>query len=52
VPLGQSQRFAASLQAAGIPVELAIVPGSEHSIGVLDEALRARVAAFLHSHLG
>jgi acetyl esterase/lipase len=51
VPLGQSQRFAMSLQAAGIPVELAIVPGSEHSIGILDEALRARVAAFLHAHL-
>ena len=52
VPLGQSQRFATSLAAAGVPVELAIVPGGEHSIGILDETLRARVAAFLHAHLG
>lgn len=52
VPLGQSQRFATTLTAAGVPVELAIVPGAEHSIGILDEALRARVAAFLHAHLG
>ncbi len=52
VPLGQSQRFATSLAAAGVPAELAIVPGGEHSIGILDEGLRARVAAFLHAHLG
>ncbi|MCD2441304.1 alpha/beta hydrolase [Agromyces sp. SYSU K20354] len=52
VPLGQSQRFATSLAAAGVPVELAIVPGREHSVGILDESLRARVAAFLHAHLG
>jgi acetyl esterase len=52
VPVGQSQRFAAALATAGIPVELAIVPGTEHSIGTLDEALRVRVAAFLHDHLG
>ena len=52
VPLGQSQRFAATLVEAGVPVELAVVPGVGHSIGILDEAMRARVAAFLHSHLG
>jgi acetyl esterase/lipase len=52
VPLGQSTRFASTLAAAGVPVELVIVPGTAHSIGILDEALRARVAAFLHAHLG
>ncbi len=52
VPLGQSQRLAEELANAGVPVELAIVTGGEHSIGILDEALRARVAAFLHEHLG
>ena len=52
VPLGQSQRFATTLAAAGVSVELAVVPGAAHSIGILDEALRARVAAFLHAHLG
>ena len=52
VPAGQSTRFAAALAAAGVPVEVAVVPGDLHSIGILDEALRARVAAFLHAHLG
>ena len=52
VPLGQSTRFATALAAAGVPVELAVVPGDLHSIGILDEALRARVAGFLHAHLG
>lgn len=52
VPLGQSQRFAAALQSAGVPVQLVVVPGAEHSIGILDEALRVRAAAFLRAHLG
>lgn len=52
VPLGQSQRFAATLGAAGVPAQLVVVPGAAHSIGILDEALRPRVAAFLHAHLG
>jgi acetyl esterase len=52
IPLAQSRRFAATLAEAGVPVELAVVPGGEHSIGILDEAMRARVAAFLHAHLG
>lgn len=52
VPLGQSVRLAAVLEAAGVPVELAVVPGGEHSIGILDESLRVRVAAFLHAQLG
>lgn len=52
VPLGQSQRLADELAGAGVPVEFAVVPGGEHSIGILDEALRVRVAAFLHEHLG
>jgi acetyl esterase len=52
VPLGQSQRLTTTLSSAGVPVELAVVPGAAHSIGILDEALRARVAAFLHTHLG
>ncbi|GAA1937831.1 alpha/beta hydrolase [Agromyces allii] len=51
IPLGQSRRFASSLEAAGVPVDLAISSGSEHSIGILDETMRARVAAFLHEQL-
>ncbi len=52
VPVAQSRRFAAQLTAAGVSTELAIVTGTEHSIGILDETLRARVAAFLRTHLG
>lgn len=52
VPLGQSERLAATLAAAGVHAELAVVPGAEHSIGILDAGMRARVAAFLHAYLG
>ncbi|MGW9630689.1 alpha/beta hydrolase fold domain-containing protein [Agromyces sp. NPDC055520] len=52
VPLGQSHRLASTLAAAGVDVELAIVPGDDHSVGILDAAMRTRVAAFLHAHLG
>ena len=52
VPVGQSERLAATLRASAVPVELAVVPGDAHSIGILDEAMRARVAAFLHAQLG
>ncbi|MCK8610678.1 alpha/beta hydrolase [Agromyces sp. C10] len=52
VPVGQAERFAATLRASAVPVEVALVPGSAHSIGILDAPLRERVAAFLHTHLG
>ncbi|MGR0320809.1 alpha/beta hydrolase fold domain-containing protein [Agromyces sp. ZXT2-3] len=52
IPLAQSQRLADTLGASAVEVELAVVPGDAHSIGILDEALRERVAAFLHAHLG
>ena len=52
IPLGQSTGFAADLDALGIVNRLVTVPGSLHSIGILDAAMRAQVAAFLHSHLG
>lgn len=52
VPLGQSTGFATALAAAGVEVELAVVPGDAHSIGILDAPMRARVAAFLHARLG
>ncbi|MBM7832915.1 acetyl esterase/lipase [Agromyces cerinus] len=51
VPLGQAERFAAALASAGVPAELAIVSGADHSIGILDAQMRTRVAAFLHAHL-
>lgn len=51
VPVGQAERFAAALLTAGVPLDLAIVPGEDHSIGILDDTLRTRVSAFLHTHL-
>ena len=51
VPLAQSVRYAAELAKLGIRHELVTVPGTLHSIGILDEAMRAKVAAFLHSAL-
>jgi acetyl esterase len=52
VPVAQSERLAATLRASAVPAELAVVPGDAHSIGILDGALRERVATFLHTHLG
>ena len=52
VPLAQAQRFAAGLDRLGIPYELVTVPGNTHSIGLLDAAMRVKVAAFLHRALG
>lgn len=52
IPLAQATRFAANLDRLGIEHELVTVPGAVHSIGILDEGMRARVAAFLHGALG
>ncbi len=52
IPLAQSTGYAAHLARLGIAHELSTVPGTLHSIGILDETMRARVAAFLHRALG
>ncbi|MGY4858340.1 alpha/beta hydrolase [Cryobacterium sp. AP23] len=52
IPLSQSTNFAADLDRLGITNQLVTVPGSLHSIGILDAAMRAQVADFLHLHLG
>ncbi|WP_353807788.1 alpha/beta hydrolase [Agromyces sp. SYSU T00194] len=52
IPLAQADRFARTLEEAGVPVEFVVVAGEEHSIGILDAGLRERVATFLHAHLG
>ncbi|QTX05751.1 alpha/beta hydrolase [Agromyces archimandritae] len=51
IPLAQAERLARELREAGVVVELAVVQGGGHSIGILGEELRAKVAAFLHAHL-
>ncbi|TFD55549.1 alpha/beta hydrolase [Cryobacterium frigoriphilum] len=52
VPLVQSTDYADALADLDIDHELVTVPGTLHSIGILDEAMRARVATFLHRYLG
>ncbi|GAA1703280.1 hypothetical protein GCM10009792_24310 [Microcella alkalica] len=51
IPVGQATPFALALREAGIRVELALVDSSAHSVGLLDDALAERIAAFLHERL-
>ena len=52
VPLAQATGYAAALARTGIAHELVTVPGTLHSIGILDEAMRVKVSAFLLTTLG
>lgn len=52
MPLTQATDYAAHLEKIGVVHTLVEVPGAAHSIGILDEPMRATVAAFLHSTLG
>lgn len=52
VPLAQATRLADGLDALGIEYELVTLEGEAHSMGFLDASMRARIAAFLHRHLG
>jgi acetyl esterase/lipase len=51
IPLSQSSSFVAKLRANGIAVTFVTVEGELHSIDMLDEAMRTRIAAFLHATL-
>lgn len=51
IPVAQAVDYAAALERAGVAYELAVAPGTEHSIGILDEPMRARVADFLRRTL-
>jgi len=52
IPLSQSSGYAEDLNSLGIRNELVTVPGSLHSIGILDASMREKVSAFLHAELG
>ncbi|HZJ29565.1 MAG TPA: alpha/beta hydrolase, partial [Solirubrobacterales bacterium] len=52
IPLTQSTKYADRLDRFGIANELVTVPGTLHSIGILDATMRVKVAAFLHRTLG
>lgn len=51
IPLAQSLAFAKQLSDAGVANVLDVVPGANHSIGILDETMRGKVAAFFRSAL-
>jgi acetyl esterase len=51
IPLWESQTFATTLRAHGVPVTFVAVRGSAHSIAQLDEAMSRRVSAWLRGHL-
>ena len=52
IPLAQSTEYAARLAQLGVSHELVTVPGTLHSIGILDSAMRTKISGFLHRHLG
>jgi acetyl esterase/lipase len=52
IPLDQSRAFAGALEAAGVPVELAVVGGALHSVALLDEPMRASIRDFFVRELG
>ncbi len=51
IPVGQATPFAMALREAGVGVELELLESPAHSVGLLDDALAARIAAFLHDRL-
>lgn len=52
IPIEQSRRFAAALDAAGVPTTFVSVPGGLHSVTMLDPSLRRRILAFYASTVG
>lgn len=52
VPLAQATRLADGLAELGIEYELVTLEGEAHSMGFLGASMRAKIAAFLHRHLG
>lgn len=52
VPEQQSEELAAAFEAAGVPVELVIVPEPQHAAELLSSELWSRITAFLAEHLG
>ena len=52
IPLAQAESFVRTLEDAGAPVQLAVVPSQRHSIGLLDEPdVREAILAFLAATL-
>lgn len=51
IPPAQGEALLRALKANGVEHAYVEVPGSAHSIGMLDDALRAQVVEFLRTHL-
>ena len=51
IPLSQSASFVKRLRSSGVDVTFVTVKGHEHSIAMLDLAMRNRIAAFFHAKL-
>ncbi|MES2094799.1 MAG: alpha/beta hydrolase [Actinomycetota bacterium] len=51
IPLSQSTDFVAALSEHGIDTTLVTVPGRLHSIAMLSEKMRSRIASFFHATL-
>jgi acetyl esterase/lipase len=52
IPIEQAEDFVGRLEAASVAVTYVRVEGTGHALDVLDAALRARIAAWLHDALG
>lgn len=51
IPLSQSQRFVAALRGAGIDTTFVVVKGALHSIAMLDDDMKKRIADFFTDKL-
>lgn len=52
IPIEQSERFAAALQAAGVSTTFVSVPGGLHAVAMLGPSLRSRILDFYASTIG
>jgi acetyl esterase len=51
IPLQQSQELAAALRSHGVDTTFVTKPGTLHAVAMLDDELRAEIAAFFHARL-
>ena len=51
IPVEQSEALVSRLRGAGVPTEFVTVVGARHSIALLDDDMRERIASWLRDHL-
>ena len=52
IPLSQSEEFVTALREKGIDTTFVTLEGTRHSIAMLDDDMRIRIAEFFHAKLG